>query len=166
MMSETTELPIRRSGIAAVLVKKVDGEDCVLLLKRASRTLNGAWCYIGGGIEPGEKAWQAAKREIWEETGIDIRTLYTGNTFDQFYSPATNDIYMAPVFVGFVEDDQDVMLNREHSEYEWLRFPDAMERATLPGNDVVLAFVEKHFVKKAPLEWLRIELVGQVMGDY
>ncbi|WP_235576388.1 hypothetical protein [Rossellomorea marisflavi] len=73
---------------------------------------------------------------------------------------------MAPVFVGFVEDDQDVMLNREHSEYEWLRFPDAMERATLPGNDVVLAFVEKHFVKKAPVEWLRIELAGQVMGDY
>lgn len=166
MIGETTELPIRRSGIAAVLVKKVDGEDRVLLLKRTSRTLNGAWCYIGGGIETGERAWQAAQREIWEETGINIRTLYTGNTFDQFYSPATNDIYMAPVFVGFVDDDQEVVLNREHSEYEWLRFSDAKERATLPGNDEVLAFVEKHFVKKVPTDWLRIELARQVMEDY
>lgn len=156
MAESNHAVPVICSGIAAVLLKKIDDEYKVLLLKRASSVLNGAWCYIGGSIEEGEKAWEAALREICEETGISEVSLYTSNAFDEFYSPEGNFIYKAPVFVGYVAGSQNVVLNGEHSEYRWLTFEEAIETAALPGNDEVLKFIEKHFARKQPSEWLRI----------
>ncbi|PWW06532.1 dATP pyrophosphohydrolase [Paenibacillus cellulosilyticus] len=152
------EVPIRCTGIAAVLLRRTDNDHKVLLLKRNSAVLRDTWCYIGGGIEEGEKAWEAALREIREETSITQVVLYNTNKFDQFYSAQADYIYVAPVFVGYVDDDQEVILNHEHSQYEWLTFNEAMDRVSLPGNDEVLAFIEKHFVRKAPSEWLRVSM--------
>ncbi|XEC92472.1 NUDIX pyrophosphatase [Paenibacillus tarimensis] len=128
----------------------------MLLLKRASPILNDEWCYVGGGIEKGEAAWQAALREIQEETGITNVSLYSSNKFDQFYSSIDDFIYLAPVFVGFVDENQDVNLNSEHKEFKWMSFEEATKLVTLPGNDEVLGFIEKHFVKRNPSEWLRV----------
>lgn len=145
MVESTRAIPVICSGIAAGLLKKIDDEYKVLLLKRASSVLHGAWCYIGGSIEEGEKAWEAAFREIREETGITEVSLYVSNAFDEFYSPAGNYIYKAPVFVGYVADGQNVVLNDEHSEYRWLSFEEAAETAALPGNDEVLKIDRKTF---------------------
>ena len=82
MSEEYFEVPIRCTGIATVLLKKIENEYKVLLLKRATSVLRDAWCYIGGSIEEGEKAWEAASREIKEETGITNVVLYTSNKFD------------------------------------------------------------------------------------
>lgn len=38
-----------------------------------------------------------------------------------------------------------------------MSFEEAKEFVTLPGNDEILTFMEKHFVKSSPIEWLRIE---------
>jgi dihydroneopterin triphosphate diphosphatase len=149
-------IEVKSSGIAVVLLQKSDKGWKVLLLKRNSEVLRGAWCYIGGSIEQGEKAWQAALREIREETGLEDVVLYTSNKFDQFYSPAENYIYLAPVFVGYVDKKHEVILNEEHSDFKWFSFEEAIETASLPGNDDVLRFIEKHFVKKDPSEYLLI----------
>jgi len=151
-----SEIPIRCTGVATVLLKRIENEYRVLLLKRATAVLCDAWCYIGGGIEKDESAWEAALREIKEETGITKVTLYTSNKFDQIYSPQENYIYIAPVFVGFVDDQQDVQLNYEHSDYQWLSFDSAIETVTLPGNDEVLRSIEKHFVMREPPKYLRV----------
>ncbi|WP_256984632.1 NUDIX hydrolase [Paenibacillus taichungensis] len=128
----------------------------VLMLKRAGRMLHNEWCYVGGGIEKGEKAWEAALREVHEETGITEVRLYSANQFEQYYSPTEDYIYTAPVFVGYVEESQPVRLNHEHTEYQWMTFDEAKDNAALPGIDDILHFVEKHFARKAPSEWLRI----------
>lgn len=151
-----SEIPIRCTGVATVLLKRIENEYKVLLLKRATAVLRDVWCYIGGGIEKDESAWEAALREIKEETGIEKVTLYTSNKFDQIYSPQENYIYIAPVFVGFVEDQQVVQLNYEHSDYQWLPFDRAIETVSLPGNDEVLRSIEKHFVMRKPPKYLRV----------
>ncbi|MEK3887738.1 NUDIX hydrolase [Bacillus sp. FSL K6-3431] len=156
MSEEYFEVPIRCTGIAIVLLKKIENEYKVLLLKRATSVLRGVWCYIGGCIEEGEKAWESALREIKEETGITKVLLYTSNKFDQIYSPKENYIYVAPVFVGYVEEQQDVKLNYEHRDHQWLSFDEAIETVSLPGNDEVLMSIEKHFVMRKPPEFLRV----------
>jgi dihydroneopterin triphosphate diphosphatase len=150
------EVPIKCTGIAVVILKKVDDQYKVLLVKRAGSVLKDEWCYIGGGIEEGEKAWEAAYREVEEETGITHLSLYSANTFDRIYSIKGNYIYIAPVFVGYVPDDQEVVLNEEHSDYRWLSFKDAMCTVSLPGNEEVLSFIEKHFVRKEAPDYLQV----------
>ncbi len=156
MNKQNIDVPIKCTGIATVLLKKFENEYKVLLLKRATSVLRNVWCYIGGSIEEGENAWEAALREIKEETGITKVSLYTSNQFDQIYSPNENYIYIAPVFVGYVEEKQVVKLNDEHSDYQWLSFDQALETVSLPGNDDILLSVEKHFVMKKPPAFLRV----------
>ncbi|UNT57698.1 NUDIX hydrolase [Lysinibacillus capsici] len=149
-------IPIKSTGIAAVLLKEINNTYHVLLLKRTSLNLNNIWCYIGGGIEDGETAIDAVYREIAEETGITELELYSSNQFDQIFSPQENYIYIAPVFVGFVHEEQSVFLNDEHSEYQWIPFEKAKEIVSLPGNEEVLQSIENNFVKKKPLSHLKI----------
>ena len=150
------DIPIKSLGIAAVLLKKMNNTYYVSLLKRNSQHLNNTWCYIGGGIEAGETAIDAVYREIREEAGITELELYSANQFDQIFSPKENYIYIAPVFVGFVQQEQAVFLNEEHSEYQWFPFKEAKEVVSLPGNEEVLQSIENNFVKKKPLIHLKI----------
>ncbi|MFD3274400.1 hypothetical protein ACE3MS_30360 [Paenibacillus dendritiformis] len=45
MKKDHQEVPIKCTGIAAVLLKKCNDECKVLLLKRAAPPLKDAWCY-------------------------------------------------------------------------------------------------------------------------
>ena len=60
-----------RCGASAAVFR---GSD-VLLIQRAKGTFTGLWSLPGGHVEPGERAIEAAAREVLEETGIeaDIR---------------------------------------------------------------------------------------------
>jgi len=44
-----------------------------ILLTR--RTDNGQWCLPGGAVEPGESVAETCVREVWEETGLQVRVL-------------------------------------------------------------------------------------------
>jgi 8-oxo-dGTP diphosphatase len=54
-----------RWGVGAVVL---DDADRVLLVHEAGR-----WCVPGGGAEPGESLTAALRREVREETGVEIR---------------------------------------------------------------------------------------------
>ena len=45
----------------------------VLLIKRKYDPYKGLWAFRGGFIENGEGAGQASKRELLEETGLDLK---------------------------------------------------------------------------------------------
>ena len=55
-----SHIPIQSTGIAVVLLKKINAVYHVLLVKRSSSKLHNVWCYIGGGIEAEETAVEAA----------------------------------------------------------------------------------------------------------
>ena len=63
---------------AAAAVFLVDEQGRVLMQHRDDRPgINnpGCWAVPGGGLEPGEDAEQAARREFWEETGCRLRNV-------------------------------------------------------------------------------------------
>ncbi|WP_139812127.1 NUDIX hydrolase, partial [Ensifer aridi] len=114
-------------------------------------TLVGEWCRIAGAIENGEKAWEAARREVKEETGLECRELYSADICEQFYEADRDAISLLPVFVGFVESQAAVVINHEHSEYRWMSFEEALTMVPFAGQRHVLRHVKGEFVDREPV---------------
>jgi 8-oxo-dGTP diphosphatase len=53
-----------------------------LLVKRANEPSRGRWAIPGGKIKLGETLQEAAQREVFEETGVNVRALEPVLTFD------------------------------------------------------------------------------------
>lgn len=150
------EISIRAFLVSLVALRKTGSQFEVLLLKRA-QTLVGEWCQIAGSIEEGETAWQAALRELDEETGLKPVALYSADICEQFYEADRDAITMAPVFVAFIDNTEKVSLNHEHSDYCWVSFDDAAELVAFGGQRRVLRWIEEEFVQRPPSKHLLIE---------
>lgn len=151
------DIPVRCFAVSVVLLRTAGGEAQVLLLRR-NRTLVGEWCQVAGGIEDGENAWEAALREVKEETGLTCDRLYSADICEQFYEPDREAISILPVFVGFVAVDAEVVINHEHSDFRWVSFDVARSMVPFAGQRHVLRHIEAEFVLRKPVRHLLIKM--------
>lgn len=151
------EIPVRCFAVSLFVLRPCGRGHEVLLLRR-TRTLAGQWCQVAGGIEADETAWQAALRELHEETSLRPGALYSADICEQFYEADRDAITLAPVFVAFVEADAAVVLNEEHDASRWLDFEAASTLLPFAGQRHVLGHIEREFVRREPNAHLRIEL--------
>jgi dATP pyrophosphohydrolase len=127
-----------------------------LLLKRAKSQI-GQWCQVAGGIESGETAWQAALREIREETALLPERLYSADLLERFYEIDKDAVWIAPVFVAFVKPADKVTINEVHTEYRWLSIRRALSLLPFPGQREILRQVRESFVRRMPPDMLQIQ---------
>jgi dihydroneopterin triphosphate diphosphatase len=151
-------LPIQCRVASAVVLEDDANRPRMLLLKRAKSHLKGEWSHIAGGIEPGETAWQAALREIVEETGLAVRRLFSADVLEQFYDADSDRIVVIPAFVAYADPAQAVQLNAEHSDCRWVTFAEAGELVPFGGQRRLYSEVEREFVLRRPTPWLEIRL--------
>lgn len=150
------EIAVRPFLVSLVALRDKGTHHEVLLMKR-TQSLAGEWCQVAGSIEEGETAWQAALRELDEETGLKPAALYSADICEQFYEAARDAITMAPVFVGIIDPADTVSLNEEHSDYRWSTFDDAVEMVAFGGQRRILRWIEEEFVNRSPSRHLLIE---------
>jgi dATP pyrophosphohydrolase len=148
---------VRSRFVAVYPFARVDGSDRMLMLRRAVGAFAGHWYMVTGTIEPGERAWEAALRELREETGLVPRELWSADFTDAFYNPADECIEMVATFVAKVgEDPSPVILNGEADAHEWCLLPEVLARMPFAGHKRALAEVWPRFLEGTPPPWLRI----------
>lgn len=61
-----------RTPRPAARILLVDGDGRVLLFRFTPDDRPPLWCTPGGAVDPGESYAEAARRELWEEAGLDL----------------------------------------------------------------------------------------------
>ena len=81
-MASSREYPKRPViGVGGVIVDR----ECTVLIRRGSEPLRGEWSIPGGTMEIGESLEEAVRRELREETGLEVRVLELIELFDRIY---------------------------------------------------------------------------------
>ena len=101
---------------------------------------------------------QAALREMNEETGLVPSRLYSADLCEQFYEISTDSIWIAPIFVAYVDAKATVTLNEEHSEYRWTSIGPAIDLLPFPGQKTMLMHIRRWFVEREPCRLLEIDV--------
>lgn len=115
-----------------VLRREGDGLRCLVLRRAPGGRCPGSRETVHGHIEEGERPWEAASRELEEETGLVPERLYNLSRVEAFYQHRKDEVALVPVFVAFVEAGAPVRLGPEHDGHEWLAPAEAGGRFTWP----------------------------------
>ena len=152
---------MKQSYYVDVLVIRPNHGDYEILMARRSedKYMGGTWQLISGGLEPDETAWQAALRELREETALVPAEFYRLSTLTSFYRPDNDTLYMAPMFCALVTKDAMVTINAEHTAFEWVNVNDANAKLMWPSDREGLAEVQSVILGDGlAKEYMRIPL--------
>lgn len=150
------EIPVRCTMISVVVLRGEGTATRMLLAQRAGEYLHGVWSYIAGHVEVGEAGWQAALRELREETTLAPESFWATSHCEQFYAAASDTIEIVPAFVARVADDALVRLNGEHSAYRWVTLDETADLLPFGSQRELVAYVRREFVEREPIEALRV----------
>jgi ADP-ribose pyrophosphatase YjhB (NUDIX family) len=155
------EFPIAPiAGIGAVVL---DGAQRVLLVRRGQEPLLGEWSLPGGALELGERLEDGVRREVSEETGLDVEPEEIVAVFDHI-SRAEGDPsqvrfhyvlvdYRCRLLGGTLSSATDV------TEARWASWNELTEHGALAIRPFTLSVIRKALdqVRQSPAE--RCEIV-------
>ena len=124
---------LKKAAGAVVFYKNLDGKIEYLLLKHNARY----WNFPKGGVEPGEKEIDTARREVMEETGLDNFRIIPGfKTGEKYYYKGHKDhprveernkmVSKEVVFYLIESKNKEVKISHEHEDFAWLDYSQAV----------------------------------------
>src|SRR5687767_12192211 len=148
---DATQFPAFAVTVDVVILTMSDSRLHVLLVRRGEAPFEGMWAIPGGFKRPNETLDDAAKRELREETGLDVPSLLTqfGAYGDPERDPRMNVVTIA--YLAVVRDVGAVVAGT-----------DAADASLIPLSDILngkidLAFDHLRIVHDA-FERVRVEL--------
>lgn len=110
--------------------------DTVLLVERGKGAARGTWSLPGGHIEPGERAAEAARREVLEETGIEATISGLVDVRDVIYHGSDGGLsvhYLLAVYYGFAGDAATPVAQSDAAAARFVAFADLGGLTLTPG---------------------------------
>ena len=132
-------------GVGALILRR----GRILMAQRGKEPLKGWWSLPGGALETGERLADAVRREVREETGLEIEPLSVFEIFERIMPDAAGVTeyhyvlidYLCRITGGTLCPGDDVCA------VDWVR------RGDLPGLQITegtLAVIERAFGKRGP----------------
>ena len=118
---------MRELNLIVVFNKDLDkGLFCI----RAKEPYKGLYNFVGGKVEDGESNFDAAYRELYEETGIKRSDIELDYFMDLNYFKYENNLQ---VYYGIL--DHDVELIEEKNKLEWVELDEnLLDNSKFAGN--------------------------------
>lgn len=140
-------------GVGAVIVN----EGRVLLVQRATEPALGRWSIPGGLIEVGEMLTEAVKREVREETGLEVETVELVELLDRIHRDGDRvryhyviADYLCRVVAGTLKAASDAAAVRWVERAEW------NSHSALVLDPITVSVMEAG--------WRRAKLLGEHAG--
>lgn len=141
----TDNTVVQNVAMKAVIVN----DDKLLLLRESAEhdtnTKAGKYQFPGGRIDPGEPFADGLRREVREETGMEIEIaepLYVGEWF-----PAIKGVphHIVAVFLICKPTTTEVVIGEEHDAYKWVN-PEIVQKIDImmPDSEVVDRYFAKY----------------------
>lgn len=107
-------------NVIVIALKAIIVHDNEILIIRRSKTdpmIPGIWEFAGGKLEFGENLEEGLKREILEETGLEVtieKSLFATTFQTHEYRQVVIIIYLC------FTDSKEIQLSFEHDDYKWV----------------------------------------------
>lgn len=113
---------IQTTHVEVHVFRRRRGRVEFLALRRSPdrRRLPGVWQPVTGRLEPGETAFEAAIRELQEETGLRPARWWGLETLALYFEAAANVVNLLPVFAAEVKGKDRVVLSEEHDDWRFV----------------------------------------------
>jgi ADP-ribose pyrophosphatase YjhB (NUDIX family) len=127
-------------GVGALIFKR----DRILMAQRGKEPLKGWWSLPGGALELGELLADGVRREVLEETGLQIRLLGVLEIFERIMRDANGMPEYHYVLIDYIArvSGGELRAGDDVSAVEWMRLPDL---AKLQITEGTLGVIEKGF---------------------
>lgn len=108
---------------------KKDGKYLMLHRGKNKRIMPGVWMAPGGHIEFNEGLFEATRREVREETGLEITNLKVKAVGTALLEDLKQELYFQFVTADYKKGE--VLNNKDGGELEWLTLEEILKKETL-----------------------------------
>ena len=147
-MKEDRRYPKRPMlGVGALIFE----QDRILMAERGGEPLKGWWSIPGGLVEVGESLDAAVRREVREETGLDVRPLGVIEIFERIMRDSQGAAEYHYVLIDYIcrVENGTARAGDDVSRVEWVRQADLKQFQITEGT---LAVIEKGFRERGQYE--------------
>lgn len=147
-MKEDRRYPKRPMlGVGALIFE----QDRILMAERGGEPLKGWWSIPGGLVEIGESLDAAIRREVREETGLDVRPLGVIEIFERIMRDSQGAAEYHYVLIDYLcrVENGTARAGDDVSRVEWVRQADLKQFQITEGT---LAVIEKGFRERGKYE--------------
>lgn len=134
------------------------GSD-ILVMKRAVGYMTGAWYFPGGQLEEEESPEEGARREVREETGLDLSEVRLFRVWTYRVDKDTPAVGIT--FTAEAPPGTEPQINEEHAAYRWMPPEEYLRRSF---SDEVLEALQDRPHARHLVETIRDGLHAYIAG--
>ena len=118
-----------------IIIKDLNFSAKILLIKRKNEPFKNSWALPGGFLEETEGLKEGARRELKEETGVEVEDLKQLKTYgDLNRDPRGRTISIA--FIGILNTDVKIKAGDDAKEADWFSL-DELPKLAFDHSEII-----------------------------